>query len=99
MNDFYLNPFKRRADETLDSFPIITKSRKQKLVEQTVKQLREGKRITGHKSIMKDITDRLATGQKLIESEGQLQTIFNEAPDALIVIDDQRTIMRYNPKA
>jgi PAS domain-containing protein len=31
---------------------------------------------------MRDITDRHAAEQKLIESEGQLQTIFNEAPDA-----------------
>jgi hypothetical protein len=30
---------------------------------------------------MRDITDRHAA-EKLIESEGQLQTIFNEAPDA-----------------
>jgi hypothetical protein len=31
VNDFYLNQFKRKEDETLDSFPIITKSRKQKM--------------------------------------------------------------------
>jgi PAS domain-containing protein len=31
---------------------------------------------------MRDITDRHAAEQKTIESEGQLQTIFNEAPDA-----------------
>jgi PAS domain S-box-containing protein len=48
---------------------------------------------------MRDITDRHAAEQKLIESEGQLQTIFNEAPDALIVIDDQQNIIRWNPKA
>jgi PAS domain S-box-containing protein len=99
VNDFYLNQFKHKVDETLDSFPIITKSRKQKWVEQTVKQLREGNKIIGHKSIMRDITDRQAAEQKLRESEGQLQTIFNEAPDALIVIDDQRNIIRWNPKA
>ena len=28
-----------------------------------------------------------------------MQTIFNEAPDALIVLDDQRSIIRWNPKA
>lgn len=99
VNEFYLNQFKHKIDETLFAFPIITKSRQQKWVEQTVKQLREGNRITGHKSIMRDITDRKAAEQKLKESEGQLQTIFNEAPDALIVINEEGNIIRWNPKA
>lgn len=99
VNEFYLNQFKHKIDETLFAFPIITKSRTQKWVEQTVKQLREGNRITGHKSIMRDITDRKTAEQKLKESEGQLQTIFNEAPDALIVINEEGNIIRWNPKA
>ena len=99
VNEFYLHQFKHKIDETLYAFPIITKSREQKWVEQTVKQLREGNRITGHKSIMRDITDRKAAEQKLKESEGQLQTIFNEAPDALIVINEDGNIIRWNPKA
>ncbi|MBP6182012.1 PAS domain S-box protein [Flavobacterium sp.] len=97
--EFYLNQFKNKIDETLFSFPILTKSREEKWVEQTVMQLREGNRITGHKSIMRDITERKAAEQKLKESEGQLQTIFNEAPDALIVINDEGIIIRWNPQA
>ncbi|MDI1306457.1 PAS domain S-box protein [Flavobacterium sp. AED] len=97
--EFYFNQFKNKIDETLFSFPILTKSREEKWVEQTVMQLREGNRITGHKSIMRDITERKAAEQKLKESEGQLQTIFNEAPDALIVINDEGIIIRWNPQA
>ena len=97
--EFYLNQFKNKIDETLFSFPILTKSREQKWVEQTVMQLREGNRIIGHKSILRDITERKAAEQKLKESEGQLQTIFNEAPDALIVINDEGNIIRWNPQA
>jgi PAS domain S-box-containing protein len=48
---------------------------------------------------MRDITERKAAEQKLKESEGQLQTIFNEAPDALIVINEEGNIIRWNPKA
>jgi PAS domain S-box-containing protein len=97
--EFYLNQFKNKIDETVFSFPILTKSRELKWVEQTVMQLREGNKITGHKSILRDITERKAAEQKLKESEGQLQTIFNEAPDALIVINDEGIIMRWNPQA
>jgi PAS domain S-box-containing protein len=99
VEEFYLNQFKNKIDETLYSFPIITKSREQKWIEQTVIQLREGNRITGHKSIMRDITERKAAEQKLKESEGQLQTIFDEAPDALIVINEEGIIIRWNPQA
>jgi PAS domain S-box-containing protein len=99
VEEFYLNQFKNKIDETLFSFPIITKSREQKWIEQTVIQLREGNRITGHKSIMRDITERKAAEQKLKESEGQLQTIFDEAPDALIVINEEGIIIRWNPQA
>ena len=97
--EFYLNQFKNKIDETSFSFPIITKTREQKWIEQTVMQLRVGNKITGHRSIMRDITDRKLADQKLKESEGQLQTIFNEAPDALIVINDQGDIIRWNPQA
>lgn len=97
--EFYLDQFKNKIDETLFSFPILTKARELKWVEQTVMQLREGNRITGHKSIMRDITERKEAEQKLKESEGQLQTIFNEAPDALIVINDEGNIIRWNPQA
>lgn len=97
--EFYLNQFKHKIDETLFSFPIITKTRDQKWIEQTVTQLREGNTITGHKSIMRDITERKEAEQKLKESEGQLQTIFNEAPDALIVINEEGNILRWNPQA
>lgn len=84
VNEFYLYQFKNKINETLYSFPIITKSREQKWVEQTVMQLREGNRILGHKSLMRNITERHAAEQKLKESEDQLQTIFNEAPNALV---------------
>jgi PAS domain S-box-containing protein len=99
VSEFYLNQFKHKIDETLFSFPIITKTRDQKWIEQAVTQLREGNTITGHKSIMRDITERKDAEQKLKESEGQLQTIFDEAPDALIVINEEGNILRWNPQA
>jgi PAS domain S-box-containing protein len=97
--EFYLNQFKNKTDETLFSFPIITKTGEEKWIEQTVIQLREGEKITGYKSIMRDVTERKAAEQKLKESEDQLKTIFNEAPDALIVINEDGNIIRWNPQS
>jgi len=99
VTEFYLNQFKQNIPETLFSFPIITKSREQKWIEQTVTQLKEGNTVTGYKSIMRDITERKEAEQKIKESEGQLQTLFNQAPDALIVINDEGNVIRWNPQS
>ena len=48
---------------------------------------------------MRDITERKSAEKLLKESEDQLQIIFNEAPDALIIINDEGVIMRWNPQA
>jgi len=39
------------------------------------------------------------TDHALRESEEQIQTIFNAAPDAVIVMDDEGKIIQWNPKA
>jgi PAS domain S-box-containing protein len=41
----------------------------------------------------------LEAEQALLESEGQVQAIFNSAPDAVIVIDQEGHIIQWNPKA
>ena len=96
---FYLNQFKNKIDETLFSFPILTKSREIKWIEQTVNQVKVEDTVIGHKTIMRDITERKSAEKLLKESEDQLQIIFNEAPDALIIINDEGVIMRWNPQA
>lgn len=42
---------------------------------------------------------KLATEKALRASEEQVNTIFNAAPDAVIVIDDKGVIIKWNPKA
>lgn len=96
---FYLNQFKNKIDETLFSFPILTKSREIKWIEQTVNQVKVEDTVIGHKTIMRDITERKSAEKLLKESEDQLQIIFNEAPDALIIINNEGVIMRWNPQA
>ncbi len=97
--EFYSTQFKNKTEETIYSFPIVTKTGQKKWIEQTVIQLMEGDKITGYKSIMRDITERRDAEQKLKESENQLKIIFNEAPDALIVINDEGNVIRWNPQA
>jgi PAS domain S-box-containing protein len=44
-------------------------------------------------------TLRMETENALLASENQMQTIFTAAPDAVIVIDQDSTIIKWNPKA
>jgi PAS domain S-box-containing protein len=55
--------------------------------------------LKGYANVSRDISERRRTEEKLRQSEEQLQIIFDSAPDALIVIDDEGNIIRWNPKA
>jgi PAS domain S-box-containing protein len=70
---FYAEQFKQGTTETLFSFPILTKSGKEKWVEQTVVQLKDGDRITGYRSIVRDITKRKTAEALLIQKSGELE--------------------------
>ncbi|MCZ7602862.1 MAG: PAS domain S-box protein [Melioribacteraceae bacterium] len=46
--------------------------------------------------LVQDITERRITEKKLIESEATFSTLFESAPDALIVVDDEGIINQIN---
>jgi len=50
-------------------------------------------------SVRNNITVRKKAEEELRESEEQVQTIFDAAPDAVIVINDSGKIVKWNPKA
>lgn len=111
--EFYKEQFDNKIRETLFSFPIITKTGEKKWVEQTVIQQRDGDKITGHQAIVRDITDRKKieeeikwkseelerSNKNLKDSEQQIQAIFDSAPDAVIVINHESTVIKWNHKA
>lgn len=70
VNEFYKNQLNNSSDEATFSFPIITKSREQKWVEQTVTQIKEGDKITGYRSIMRNITERIES-ESIIKQKSQ----------------------------
>lgn len=110
---FYKEQFDNRIYETLFSFPIITKSGEKKWIEQTVIQQKIGDRVMGHQAIVRDITERKKneeeikqkseelerSNKNLKDSEQQIQSIFNSAPDAVIVINEESKIVKWNHKA
>lgn len=67
---YYKEQFDNKINETLYSFPIITKSGEKKWVEQTVIQLRAGDRITGHQAVVRDVTERIKI-EKEIEKKSE----------------------------
>jgi PAS domain S-box-containing protein len=50
-------------------------------------------------SIVYDISKRKVAEEQLREREEQIKTIFNAAPDAVVVIDGEGNITKWNPKA
>ncbi len=74
---FYKDQFDNRVGETLFSFPIITKSGEKKWVEQIVSQQKNGDLITGHKAIIRDITQR-KINEDLIKKKSEELEISNK---------------------
>jgi PAS domain S-box-containing protein len=59
----------------------------------------ETKELIGFSKVVRDITDRHISMQKLQASEEQLKAIFTGAPDAVIVIDEEGIVSQWNSQA
>lgn len=57
------------------------------------------KNLIGFVKVSRDITERKLAESQLRESEQQLQAIIKNAPDAVIVMDAESRIVKWNPKA
>jgi two-component system, sensor histidine kinase and response regulator len=51
--------------------------------------LRDGQKITGYASIMRDISKRLSIEKALLESESKYRDLFENASDAVFVLDSE----------
>lgn len=55
--------------------------------------------LKGFSKVTRDVTARKLAQDELKDREEQLQTIINNAPDAIMVIDSNGTVMKWNPWA
>ncbi|NOZ75206.1 MAG: PAS domain S-box protein [FCB group bacterium] len=93
VQEFYLQQFGEKKEDTFFEFPIVTKSGEEKWVEQHVRILMDGDRILGFQSIVNDISDR-----KLYQSQLQLQSkVLESAANAIIITNSNGIIQWTNP--
>jgi PAS domain S-box-containing protein len=57
------------------------------------------KELVGYVKITRNMTERKLAEEQLKESEQQLQAIIKNAPDAVVVMDAESRIVKWNPKA
>jgi PAS domain S-box-containing protein len=55
--------------------------------------------LKSQQELEKEIAQRKKAEEQARESEEQIQTVFRAAPDAVIAIDEEGTIIKWNPKA
>lgn len=67
-------------------------------IEASISQVRVGEERLGT-VILRDITERRASEEALVESRRRMEAIVESAMDALITIDEQRRILVFNPAA
>jgi PAS domain S-box-containing protein len=75
--------------ETIRDFalPIRAKSRKIILAEANGSPVYDGKKIAGAQVIFRDVSDRKKAINALVESEQRYRTLFEGAPDGIIIAD------------
>jgi PAS domain S-box-containing protein len=86
-----------RSDPTQIAY--LTKSGKKVIVEGLLGVAFIDGKPAYTRGVFKDITSCYEAEKKLEENEKRLQTFFQNAPDAIIVINDEQSILEWNPKA
>jgi PAS domain S-box-containing protein len=94
---FYLNQFRERVPETILQFPIVTRSGKEKWVEQTAALVADGDRVAGFQSIVRDITERKRLEQQLQESEQKFREMIDRALVGIFRTTPAGQIVEANP--
>jgi len=69
---FYLNQYRRRIQQTVLAFPILTKSGKEQWVEQTVNMVHNGE-VIGYQGICRDVSERKIMEARLESSNQDLE--------------------------
>ena len=64
-----------------------------------VKLLPQAFSLKSQKELETEIVQRKIAEEQARDNEEQIKTIFDAAPDAIIVIDEQGTIIKWNPRA
>jgi len=95
----YNRAFREKRDLKGLVFEVKRRDGGRIVVEGNVRLLWEGGKVVGFVGNFRDITDRIRLQEKLRESEEKYRSIFNFAPVAIIVWDEEIRVVDWNKKA
>lgn len=90
---------KQMSGESLEEtvlIEVITKDGTRKWGESKTKILKDGDTITGVHGIVRDITEKIKLEQELKESEAKYRDLFDNAQDAMYVLDKEAIVLKMN---
>lgn len=94
VGSFYYRQLVRKDETTSLQFPFYTKDRSFKWLEQNVKLLTEGEKITGFQLIARDITERIEAEEKVM----LLSRAVENSPASIMITDAEGNIEYVNKK-
>ena len=78
-------------------YEIILRDGRRRIVEDSVSLIRNADgRITGFRTVSRDITDRKAAERELAEHRSRLEAIFRSVKDAIITVDPELRVIEAN---
>jgi PAS domain S-box-containing protein len=75
---------------------VMTRKGEHKWGEATTRLIKDGNRIVGVQGIARDITERLRLEKELKESEEKYRDLFENAQDAMFVVDEEINFLNLN---
>lgn len=90
---------KQMSGESLEEtvlIEVITKDGTRKWGESKTRILKDGDTITGVHGIVRDITEKIKLEQELKESEAKYRDLFDNAQDAMYVLDKEGIVLKMN---
>ena len=82
--------------EELVVMEVINKKGEHKWGEARTRLLKDGNKIIGTHGIMRDITEKMRLEKELKESEEKYRDLFENAQDAMYVLDDEGNFLKLN---
>jgi len=97
ITSFYQKQLQERVRETILEFPIITRAKEIKWVEQTESLLTEGDEAAGFQSVVRDVTERKQAALKLQEAERRFRTLLDNVKLIAVGLDQEGNVAYANP--
>lgn len=96
VRQFYIQQMQEGRPESLLEFPIVTNTGEVRWMEQRARLLTDGEEVSGFQAIVREITERKLSDEKLQKSEDRFRSLVEHAVEGFLVVDADGKVIDAN---